>query len=281
MTKFQKIQKISSIVPFYSTFFVAFVTMFELKRHKASAKMWFFFVATFFLSWIAVYILNAFIMTGQHIILNVIASGLVLAVANVLFVDFQVMCSTVHPEKAPMAKSMIVVICCVLAGVITIGGVVLLLLLHSPSVDIEDVNGSQNTNLATIDMNEILTTIDHFSAFSSYTSYDGTNTNVVGDLKEYDHTEVVFHCKKISGIKTLHATKTTCDQLTLVIESELKTGNMEIVIMVDDEYYDHVPINQASTVLLTDITNKTVVVKMAAESAEMNISVQRTAEDSF
>ena len=85
----------------------------------------------------------------------------------------------------------------------------------------------------------------------------------------------MFSCKKISGVKTLHATKSPYDTLTLKFSSQLDAGNLEIVIIVDGEYYCHVPVNQISTVELTNIGNKTVVVKAAAESASLKISVQR------
>ncbi len=91
LTKFQKLQKWLSVIPFWSTFFITFVTMIVLKKEKAPGKLWFFFMLTFFISGIVVYLVNAFLMTGQHIILNLIVSGLLLAVTNFLFVDIQVM----------------------------------------------------------------------------------------------------------------------------------------------------------------------------------------------
>ena len=90
MTKFQKLQKISSIIPVFSTVFVAFVTMLELKKQKASVKRWLCFALAFFLSGILVYLLNAVIMTGEHPILNLIASWLILAGANDLMVELQI-----------------------------------------------------------------------------------------------------------------------------------------------------------------------------------------------
>ena len=273
MTKFQKIQKFSSIIPFWSTIFVAIVTMFELKRRMASRKIWFYFIFTFFLSGIAVYLLNTVIMTGQHPLLNVIASGLILAAANVLFVDFQVMSVQAQQPKSTQASPMGIVVCCIVAVIVGIVG--LLVAVLSPDVDIEDTNGSVNTNLAVIDTNEILTSSDHYSAFSSYLSQKGSGTNVTGKLKDYDYQECVFRCQKISGIMTLQTTKTMCKQITLDFSSQLKEGNMEIVIIVDGEYYDHIPINENYSIVLSDIAGKTIVVKMAAESAKLSISVKR------
>lgn len=90
MTKFHKIQKISSIIPFYSTYVILFITMFQLKKHKASFKLWLLFHLNFFISGLLLFILNSVIMTGQHLILNYIASGLLLAITNFVCVELQI-----------------------------------------------------------------------------------------------------------------------------------------------------------------------------------------------
>lgn len=275
MTKFQKIQRISSIIPVWSTFFIAIVTMVELKRRKASAKLWIYFILTFFLSGIVVYLVNTFIMTGQHIALNVIVSGLILAVANILFVNFQVMGAQPQYSKEETKIKNEKVIYLITAGVVIVGVTVLLSALLAPSVDIEDSNGRENTSLAVIDTNEILSSTNNFSAFNSNTSQRGEHSGVVGKLKKHDYDEVTFRCEKISGIKTLQVTKAVSNKMTLEIDSQLDAGNMEIVIIVDGEYYDSVAANKVSSVVLTGIINKTVIVKMAAESAKMNISIKR------
>ena len=275
MTKFQKIQRISSIIPVWSTFFIAIVTMVELKRRKASAKLWIYFILTFFLSGIVVYLVNTFIMTGQHIALNVVVSGLILAVANILFVNFQVMGAQPQYSKEETKIKNEKVIYLITAGVVIVGVTVLLSALLAPSVDIEDSNGRENTSLAVIDTNEILSSTNNFSAFNSNTSQRGEHSGVVGKLKKHDYDEVTFRCEKISGIKTLQVTKAVSNKMTLEIDSQLDAGNMEIVIIVDGEYYDSVAANKVSSVVLTGIINKTVIVKMAAESAKMNISIKR------
>ena len=90
MTKFHKIQKISSIIPFYSTYVILFITMFQLKKHKASFKLWSLFHLNFVVSGLLLFILNSVIMTGQHLILNYIASGLLLAITNLVCVELQI-----------------------------------------------------------------------------------------------------------------------------------------------------------------------------------------------
>lgn len=50
---------------------------------------------------------------------------------------------------------------------------------------------------------------------------------------------------------------------------------MEIIIMVDNEYYDSVAVNQTHTIVLNDVADKQVVLKIAAESAKLHIAVTR------
>lgn len=275
LTKFQKIQRISSIIPIWSTFFIAIVTMVELKRRKASVKLWAYFILTFFLFGIMVFLMNTFIMTGQHVVLNIIVSGLILAIANILFVEFQIISAKPQSNKREKSFNKKIVICCVMVGAVIAGIAILLSALLAPSVDIKDINGRENTSLAVIDTNDILSSTNNFSAFSSNSSQSGGHTGVVGKLKKYDYDKVTFRCKKISGIKTLQVTKAISDQMTLEIDSQLDTGNMEIIIIVDGDYYDRVAANKVSSVVLTGIIGKTVIVKMAAECATMNISIKR------
>lgn len=275
MTKFQRFQKISSIIPFYSSIFVFIVTMIELKRKNASIKNWVFFILTFFLSGICVYLLNAFIMTGNYPILQIIASGCLLAIANIICVDIQMKCTqNKTSEKSKKSKKGIVIVCIATSILIISASIFLLISFLTPSINIEDSNGN-DTDLAVITLDEILTTDNHFSAISSHFSNGGQKTNVASDLEDHDFDEVVFQCERLSGIKTLQATKTECNQLTFHIESTLESGNMEIIIMVDNEYYDSVAVNQTHTIVLNDVADKQVVLKIAAESAELHIAVTR------
>ena len=276
MTRFYKLQKISSIIPFWSTFVIAIITMIELKRNHASKRIWRYFILTFFAAGSIVFFINKVVMSGQHLFLNIVVSGLILAVANILFVEFQIMCVQTNDTETHIKSrtKWYVVVCC--AAVIVLGLGILLFTLFVPTIDIEDSNGVADTSLVTISLDEILTSPDNYSAVSSYTSYEGASTNVDGRMKEYDHENCSFSCKKISGIITLQVTKTKNDQLMLDIFSQLDEGNAEIVIIVDDQYYDSIPINQSNSIELSNIANKTIVVRLAAESAKVHVAVERT-----
>jgi len=212
-------------------------------------------------------------MTGQHLTLNVIVSWLILTIANILFVDFQIMSIQSSPANITLNIKAYVIISGIIVALLGVG--MLLFTLFTPWVSIEDTNGAYDNSLVTIGLDEIISSPDNYSALSSYTSYDGPSTNIVGTMKDYDYQECAFSCQKISGIMTLHATKTNKNKLSLDFFSQLESGNMEIVVIVDGEYYDSIPINQNSSIVLSDIANKTVVIRIGAESAKMKITVKR------
>lgn len=288
MSRFQKIQKWSSILPFWSTFFVAIVSMVMLKRHKASMKRWCALIAILSAAVIMVFLLNTVIMTGQHPILNVIVSGLLLSIANIFMVDLQIKCSeeathmeeipqvkneATRPKKSSRAKVWMII------GSVAVVYVVAFILLSAwltPSMDMEDANGPEDTSLAVLEMEEILTTTNHYSASFSSTSQTGAKTDVADKLKDYDYEECRFNCREINGIMTLQATQTTAERMMLDCSSTLEEGNAEIIVLVDGEYFASIPVNQVFTMDLSDISGKLIVVRIAAENAKLNIHVRRT-----
>lgn len=279
MSKFQKWQKFSSIIPVISTGFVAIVTMAVLKRNKVSAKLWLYAILTLGLSTFAVFVLNVAVMSGENPLLNLLVSGLIYAIANIFLVDIQVIStkteSTKEKHKKPKdANTKWVVICCAIVCAVGLG--VMMVLLFFPSIDIEDINGEQDTSLAVITRDELLTLENHYSAFYNFSKQEGEQTKVTGTLRNCDYEECSYSTKKISGVMTLQSTKTEAEQLTLDISSRLEKGNIRIVILVDGDYYTDVPINQTAKVTLTDISEKTVALKFGAESAALQISVKRT-----
>ena len=277
MTKFQKFQRISSIIPFYSSFFVFTVTMIELKKQKASTKLWLYFTLVFGGAVVFTYLLNQYVMTGQHLLLNYIATGLLLAAANILCVDIQVMC---HREITPAKSAHCSVRWIVYASLILIVIAVICLIgmYLFPSVEIEDMNGPNRSNVVTITKDRIISTDNNYSALGAIFTSSGSATSVTGELEKYDYDVCYYSYKNISGIKTLHATKSAQNNLTLAISSTLESGNMELFLIIDGQYYDSIQANESKTVILNNISCKTVVIKMAAESARVKVSISRKIE---
>ena len=270
MTRFQKFQKIFSIVPYFSTFFIFAVTMFELKRKRAGIKLWVLFMLTFFSSCAAVYFLNAVIMTGKHPVLSLLASGLLLTLANILCVDLQRKCpSGVYAPNEKVATAISI-------GVFVVVIIVAFLaLLLTPSVDIADKNGKEDTSLAVIQLEQILDTQNTYHAIYNRNSQSGEQTRTSGTLKKYDWDKCFFSSRKASGIMTLHATNTDHNNMVLNVESSLTDGNMEIFVIVDGKCYDCLAVGEKHRVEFKEVANKTVVVKVAVESAAFSISVSR------
>ena len=142
---------------------------------------------------------------------------------------------------------------------------------------VEDVNGPEDTSLATITAEQILQNNYNSttSVMSSASEYGG-HTNVRGSLSEYDRDMYIKKCRQISGILTLQATNVDANELTLEIDSTLQSGNMEIFIIVDGELAQMAQVNRTETITLTGIAGKDVVVRIGAESAQMEIRVERT-----
>ena len=274
MTKFQKIQKILSIIPFFSSALVFFATMFELKRQKASVKKWILFYLIFFSSGVAVYFANTVIMSGQLPILNWIASGLILALANILCVDLQV-----YQPNEPTKRKNLIISTIILVG---FSGVIILISLVSlvlsalfSSADFVDPNGAADTSIATITVSDVLDTKNAYKAFYSVFSYDGDRSHVPDDFEDFDRDICRYQAKKIQGILLLQATRIQQTTLTLHIDSTLTEGNLEIFVIVDGEVYKRLPTNTSHTITVEDVAGKLVVVKLATEAAACSVSVSR------
>jgi len=276
MTKFQKFQLYFSVVPISSAF-VFLVTIFDLKRKRATTKEWLKFMAIFFGFSILASVIDSFVMTGQNPALNLIVFTLIMAIANYLCIKLQMSCESMTDEQEETYKK-VNKIGWIVGGILAFIGIisaVIILAINSGPEHIEDNNGIEDTSLAVITIDEFVSTNDHYTALHSGFSEKGDQTDVFGTLDEVDYSRCSWSSKKISGIRTLQATQTDANSMTLTIESTLNSGNMEIIIVIDGEYYQHVNINSKQTIVLEDIAGKLVLVKMAAESAEMRTVVER------
>lgn len=169
-------------------------------------------------------------------------------------------------------KYILILIACValLAGLIV--GVVLLV----ENSQIEDTNGPDDYSLCQLTMEDLLKNNASSSGSRISESSSGMRSHVRGGYEEHDYTKCTFKAKKVSGTRALHATKTNSDKLTLTIDSQCQSGNLELIILVDGEYYASVPINSVETIVLEDISGKLVLVKIGAESANVKITVKRS-----
>ena len=279
--KFYRNQKLIGFVPVLGTLLIPIITIRELKRVSVSKKYWTFFVVTLAGVAAAVVVFNAFLMTGNNPWLNVLGSYLMLTAANILCVDYQSSAAKDNPDAEPPKSGLLIpIFCSVFAGVACVAlllfGWLSFAFRFIGNVKIEDNNGDQISSLGVITVDEVLSTeTSYYSSMNSYT-YSGYSTNVDDSLEDYDKEHCTFKSRSMSGIKTLQATKISQDELTLDITQDLQTGNAEIFIIVDGVLYERLSCDQNQSITLTDISNKTVIVRLGAESANISVSISRS-----
>lgn len=277
MNKFQKIQKWCSFVPCVSTVFIVIVTMLTMKRHHASPKQWLKVVLIFFASMLVASFVSTFLMTGQHMLLTLIVNTLILAIPNLLYVDIQSRCTSQTLEQSkPASKKPILIGGIVLSAVMS--AVVLGVFIYSlvtPGYTVEDINGVEDSSLAVITLEEIVSKKEYYSSKKVSYGTDGDDSDITGNLDQYDYDECRYTVALFSGIKIIQATKTDSDTLTLKFSTERQSGNLEIVVIVDGEYYCHVDATGTQSVTLAGVSGKTILVKVAGESAQFKITVDR------
>ena len=276
MTKFQKIQLYFSIVPGLSSALVFFTTMYELKRRRATAKEWLKFMAIFFGFGILASVWNAFVMTGENPILNLAVFTIIMAFANYLCIRLQMSCASRSETQERQHKN-IQKYAFIAGGVMAFIAIAAAIIIVATSgvEHIEDTNGPENTSLSAISKEEFVSGKNLYTANHCGFSEKGNQTNVSGTLKNQDYDRCSMYSKKFSGIYTLQATQTDAHSMTLIIESTINSGNMEIIIVIDGEYYQHVTIGGKQTIALEDVAGKLLLVKMAAESADISVAVER------
>jgi hypothetical protein len=149
----------------------------------------------------------------------------------------------------------------------------LITILGGPS-HIEDVNG-EDTSLAVITMEDILSDRHQSVSFMSSTRTSGNGSGVRGQHDDCDVQNLVFSCKKFSGVRTIHTTRLKSGNLLLCITAEVTSGNLALVITVDGEYYCHVPVGGPRELIIQGADGMLVELLAARESAEVNLEVNR------
>ena len=140
-----------------------------------------------------------------------------------------------------------------------------------------DTNGPENFALTEITREDILKKTNNYRAFMMSSKHSGHHSDIVGtSLRLYDYDRAEGSFGKFHGVMILQATKTSESTLTLNINSSIESGNAEIVVMIDGEYFCSVEVNQSKIVTLNDISDKEVIVKLAGEAAKIKVDVTRS-----
>ena len=179
----------------------------------------------------------------------------------------------IRETEKGMPKEVKLALCISIPIIVAIFILVICLL---PKIEYADTNGPDNFALNTITREDILSSNQKHSASHESKKFWGNDTNIRnGIYQEYDRDNVTCSYGRIDGIDILQVTKISSNTLTLNINSVVEEGNAEIVILVDGDYYCSVDVNQNKAIILQNVADKTIIVKLAAESAKMRVDISR------
>ena len=145
---------------------------------------------------------------------------------------------------------------------------------------IEDQNGDADKSLAVITDADIESTKWDYVARGNYTSFtDKVDTGVDSEYEDYDNNKTVIRSSKVSGVYLCNAYMGAGKEVTYKIDSKVEKGNMRIVLVCDTEsagkIIKDIPIDSAETLTFFAEKGKTYCIKFVAESAKMEINIQR------
>jgi hypothetical protein len=187
--------------------------------------------------------------------------------------DYLISCRYRRSNKAPLIAFLLITLPLLIATIIAVALVASLL----SAPDFVDTNGPDDFSLTEITRDEILSPDNSYQSFMSSQSSSGSRTKIdSAKLRPYDYDKVTRSFGKFSGVTVLQATKIPTDTLMITIDSSVESGNAEIIIMIDGEYYRSVDLNRRQYINLKDVENKEVVVKLAGEGAKVKVEVART-----
>lgn len=207
-------------------------------------------------------------------------SGTVLAyfvpvVLNLLLVRLQEQKDSTQADVPPKKQKYIWIVVAVGIALVAVIAVVIVGAINRiVSMEIKDQNGPEDTSLAVLSQEDLVTGESCTMTGHSQKKY-GNESQAGSKYEEVDGATVSNSFGKVSGVCTVHATKISAETLTLTITSTLELGNMELAVIVDGEYYCNVPINQTATIELKEVSGKLVLVRLAGESAKAEVTVSR------
>ena len=176
--------------------------------------------------------------------------------------------------KKDRKKPLKIALCITISTIVIASILIAVIILSTP--EFVDTNGPDNFALTEITRGDILKLNKNYRASMVSEKHSGAHTNIIGTrLRDSDYDYISKSFGKLHGVLILQATKISRNSLTLNINSLVVSGNAEILIIVDGEYYCSVDVNQKQSITLQDISNKEVIVKLAGENAKMKIDVNR------
>ncbi len=170
----------------------------------------------------------------------------------------------------------LIALCVSISVAVIVALLTVLIILAASESDFVDTNGPENFALTEITRDDVLSKDNNYISSMAVERHSGHHTNITGTrLRDYDYDYISRSFGKIHGVIILQATKISENTLTLNINSSIESGNAEIVIIIDGEYYCSVDVNQDQSIVLQNISNKNVIVKLGGEKAKIKVDVTR------
>lgn len=263
------IQRIISFIPFLSNPVIIAFTIKYMVKEKAKKSLWirlFFMIAAAVVMFI---LANFVILSGNIIVLNIICSAAVSVILNNLLLPIQFSLmgkSKKEQHDIPALEALIGVG----LGIVTI--INLFLIIGFIPIDIEDTNGSENITPVTLSDGDLLSMVDKYHADEEEEMCSGNKLRIF--LWQY-YDNISFKSSDFSGLKTLAAVYSEENEIAFEIEPTLKSGNLRIIISMDGEHYSDIEVNEKTTIELHDAKNKGIRIRMAGESADVEVKVSR------
>ena len=175
-------------------------------------------------------------------------------------------------------KKKIIIIICIIAIIFVIAQIWIAYHRHEMSMHFDDTNGEEDKTPALIKDEHINRHFEDYHAYKRHVSWKTNNEKrITDDFEDCDSSFIETRIGKLSGIYVCNAHKGIDKNVTYKINSHVKSGNFRMVI-TDEEcniLYE-IPIDKEHELTFFAEKDKCYYLKFIAESAEIDVTVERT-----
>ena len=181
-----------------------------------------------------------------------------------------------------LRKKVLVEVCIILTVIVILitVGIILIINKHQKELALQfpDKNG-EDKSLCLITDDLILQHTEEYRAIKYHFETKGgekSSSGIIGHFSDCDREYVEVRAGMLSGIYVCNAYIGSGEQVTYAIESTVTSGNLRIIITDGNNVILHdVPIDSTETISFTADKDKTYYVKLVAESAKLEVKVNR------
>ncbi len=160
-----------------------------------------------------------------------------------------------------------------------VAAIVLAVMGRAKPIDIPDENGEEDYSLAVLTLDDICAENPKFSCeVFGVARLNEEKSHEQGDV--YDAGKMVGEAiAKFSGVSVLQKTYGKTDTVTFTLDCKHTKGNMRVVLLDDRMNVIHdFEVGEVSTFTLKNAEGKNYEIRIAGESAEFNVTVERAFE---